>query len=126
MYRRGARNPKHVRAVDLEIDAMKAPPFPDFAFNGQTLHDLDTALRREWLVANGIGGYASASLAGANPRRYHGLLVAALNPPLGRAVLLSKLEESVEIISADRAVSPTYALSVNLYPGAVYPLGHRS
>jgi predicted glycogen debranching enzyme len=101
------------------------PPTPQFAFDGQTLQDLDEALRREWLVTNGIGGYASASLAGANTRRYHGLLVAALSPPLGRAVLLSKLEETVEIIAADGSVSPTFALSVNLYPGAVYPQGHR-
>ena len=105
---------------------MTPPPVPQFTFDAETLHDLDAALRREWLVANGIGGYASASLAGANTRRYHGLLVAALNPPLGRAVLLSKVEESVEIIAADGSVSPTLPLSVNLYPGAVYPQGHRS
>ena len=97
---------------------MTVLPLPDFAFDGQTMQDLDAALQREWIVTNGIGGYASASLAGANTRRYHGLLVAALNPPLGRAVLLSKLEETVEVIPADGSVSPTFALSVNLYPGA--------
>jgi len=100
-------------------------PLPDFAFDGEILQDLDSALRREWIVANGIGGYASSSLCGANTRRYHGLLVAALNPPLGRAVLLSKLEETVEIITPEGGVSPTFPLSVNLYPGAVYPQGHR-
>ncbi len=104
---------------------MTVPPMPDFSFDGRTLQDLDASLRREWIVANRVGGYASASLAGANTRRYHGLLVAALNPPLGRAVLLSKLEESVEIISADGSLSPTFPLSVNLYPGAVYPQGYR-
>ena len=104
---------------------MTVPPIPDFAFDGPTLQDLDASLRREWLVANGIGGYASSSVAGANTRRYHGLLVAALNPPLGRAVLLSKLEETVEVIAADGSLSPTFPLSVNLYPGAVYPQGHR-
>src|SRR5690349_8394474 len=104
---------------------MTVPPIPEFAFDAETLQDLDSALGREWLVANGVGGYASSSLAGANTRRYHGLLVAALNPPVGRAVLLSKLEETIEFIAADGSVSPTFALSVNLYPDAVYPQGHR-
>src|SRR5437879_1847698 len=104
---------------------MTAPPMPDFAIDGQTLQDLSASLSREWLVANGLGGYASSSVAGANTRRYHGLLVAALNPPVGRAVLLSKMEETVEVIAPDGSVSPTFPLSVNLYPGAVYPQGHR-
>ena len=55
--------------------------------------DLDGLTAREWLVSNGIGGYASSTLAGMNTRRYHGLLVAALNPPLGRTLLLAKLTE---------------------------------
>ena len=53
-----------------------------------------TAVSREWLVTNGIGGYASGTVAGLLTRRYHGLLVAALDPPLGRTVLLSKLDET--------------------------------
>ena len=52
---------------------------------------------REWLVTNGIGGYASGTVSGVATRRYHGLLVAALNPPLGRTVLLSKLDETVTV-----------------------------
>ncbi|MEB3295324.1 MAG: amylo-alpha-1,6-glucosidase [Synechococcales bacterium] len=55
--------------------------------------DLHSAERREWLVSNGIGGYASGTIAGLLTRRYHGLLVAALKPPLGRTVLLTKLDE---------------------------------
>jgi predicted glycogen debranching enzyme len=51
------------------------------------------AVRREWLVTNGIGGYASGTVAGLLTRRYHGLLIAALKPPLGRTLLLSKLDE---------------------------------
>ncbi len=50
---------------------------------------------REWLLTNGLGGYASSSLSGANTRRYHGLLVAALNPPAGRMVMVSKIEETI-------------------------------
>ena len=47
----------------------------------------------EWLETNGLGGFASSTVDGLNTRRYHGLLVAALQPPVGRSVLLSKLEE---------------------------------
>jgi predicted glycogen debranching enzyme len=79
--------------------------------------------RREWLVTNGLGGYASASLATANTRRYHGLLVAALNPPLGRTVLLSKLEETLEIVPK-RGEAQAFPLSANIYPDAVHPQGH--
>ena len=46
-------------------------------------------LRREWLVTNGLGGYASGTVAGVNTRRYHGLLVAALAPPVERTVLVA-------------------------------------
>lgn len=51
---------------------------------------------REWLVTNGIGGYASGTIAGMLTRRYHGLLIAALKPPVGRTLLLTKLDETVE------------------------------
>ena len=54
-----------------------------------------TAIRREWLVTNGLGGYAAGTVANLLTRRYHGLLVAALKPPLGRTLLLSKLDETV-------------------------------
>lgn len=50
---------------------------------------------REWIVTNGIGGYASGTIAGVLTRRYHGLLVAALDPPLGRTVLVAKIDDSV-------------------------------
>ncbi len=58
---------------------------------------------REWLVANGLGGYASATTAGAITRRYHGFLVAALPAPLGRMVVLNDLEVEVEL--ADGSVA---------------------
>lgn len=54
-------------------------------------------LEREWLITNGIGGFGGASLCGALTRRYHGLLIAALQPPLGRTVLLSKLDEQINL-----------------------------
>jgi len=52
-------------------------------------------MNREWLETNGIGGFASSTESGMNTRRYHGLLVAALHPPVGRMALLSKLEETL-------------------------------
>jgi glycogen debranching enzyme len=58
--------------------------------------NLAVAEAREWLCTNGIGGFASGTAAGLLTRRYHGLLVAALQPPLGRTVLVAKLDEAVE------------------------------
>jgi predicted glycogen debranching enzyme len=83
------------------------------------LRTYETCSRREWLATNGIGGYASSTLAGSNTRRYHGLLVPAFSPPLGRAVLLAKLEESV------RVQDSLYLLSANEYPSVVQPQGFR-
>ncbi|MFE4107398.1 amylo-alpha-1,6-glucosidase [Almyronema epifaneia] len=65
---------------------------------------LPAAERREWLVTNGIGGYAAGTVAGLLTRRYHGLLVAALKPPLGRTLLVTKADETI------------------LYDGRLYPL----
>src|SRR5690349_7076879 len=53
----------------------------------------DPLLTREWLVTNGLGGYASGTIAGVATRRYHGLLIAALPAPLGRRVMLNHLSE---------------------------------
>jgi predicted glycogen debranching enzyme len=88
-------------------------------FDRATCRDLLTAKRREWIETNGIGGYASSTIVGLNTRRYHGLLVAATRPPLGRMVLLSKVEETI-IIRGHR-----YDLSTNRYPGAIYPAGYE-
>lgn len=65
-------------------------------FGREICCDLDAAEKREWLVTNGIGGFASGTIAGVTTRRYHGLLFAALRPPLGRTLLLSQLHETVE------------------------------
>jgi predicted glycogen debranching enzyme len=81
--------------------------------------DLEAALRREWLETNGLGGFASSTIIGLNTRRYHGLLVAATKPPVGRFVLLSKLEETL-FIDGER-----FDLSANRYPGVVHPEGFR-
>jgi hypothetical protein len=59
-------------------------------FGRDVCGDLRVAERREWLVSNGIGGFASGTVGGLASRRYHGLLIAALKPPLGRTLLVSK------------------------------------
>jgi predicted glycogen debranching enzyme len=86
-------------------------------FERETWRDLEAALRREWLETNGLGGFASSTIVGLNTRRYHGLLVAATKPPVGRLVLLSKLEETL-LIDGRR-----FNLSVNHYPGVIHPQG---
>ena len=87
--------------------------------SGDILQNWDESSAREWLITNGIGGYGSSTLSGANTRRYHGLLVPAFSPPLGRAVLLSKAEEEV------RVEDQLYQLSANKYPSVVQPQGFR-
>ena len=58
---------------------------------------LEEGLKKEWIITNGIGGYASSTISSANTRRYHGLLVAPLTPPARRHLVLSKVDESIEI-----------------------------
>jgi predicted glycogen debranching enzyme len=79
--------------------------------------DFETVSRREWLETNGLGGWASSTISGAHSRRYHGMLVAALDPPVGRMVLLSRLEETIE------SDSGRHELGCNRYPGVVHPRG---
>ncbi|NET46573.1 amylo-alpha-1,6-glucosidase [Okeania sp. SIO2B3] len=64
------------------------------SFDQETCSNLNIAESREWLVTNGIGGYASGTVTNILTRRYHGLLIAALKPPLGRTLLLTKLDET--------------------------------
>ena len=61
-------------------------------------------LTREWLVTNGLGGYASGTISGVLTRRFHGMLVAALPSPLGRMMMLNDLDESVRF--SDGSVIP--------------------
>jgi predicted glycogen debranching enzyme len=88
-------------------------------FGTDICRDLKAARSREWLETNGLGGFASSTIIGLNTRRYHGLLVAATNPPVGRMVLLSKLEETI-VIGNER-----FELSANQYPGVIHPAGYN-
>jgi predicted glycogen debranching enzyme len=73
------------------------PPVPAISFGPEICTDLATAEQREWLVTNGLGGFASGTIAGSATRRYHGLLFAALNPPAARTQLVAGLDEIVRI-----------------------------
>ncbi|MCW3077972.1 MAG: glycogen debranching protein [Bacteroidetes bacterium] len=84
-----------------------------------TLPDHENTLTKEWIVTNGIGGYASSTVIGTNTRRYHGLLIAAFNPPTGRKVMVSKVEETILFNNEETA------LSTNQYPDTVYPEGYH-
>ena len=61
----------------------------------------DRGIEREWLLTNGIGGFSSSTITGGNSRRYHGLLVASLHPPVGRHLVLSQLHEKVIVPGAE-------------------------
>jgi predicted glycogen debranching enzyme len=88
------------------------------SFNKQICTDFEAATSREWLETNGIGGFASGTISGANTRRYHGLLTAATRPPLGRVTVLSKFEEVLEIGGRQ------FELSTNQFAGGVAPHGY--
>jgi predicted glycogen debranching enzyme len=82
------------------------------------LNEFEGAVRREWLVTNGLGGFACGTLAGSNTRRYHGLLVAALRPPLERTLMVAKLDAVVTYRGR------RYELATNEYAdGTIAPRG---
>ncbi len=90
--------------------------------DARTCGDFARSSKLEWLETNGAGGFAMGTVAGVNTRRYHGLLVAALQPPVDRHLLLARLEEAVQ---ADKDGNPRAELATNQYPGAVSPEGYR-
>ena len=91
----------------------------EIVFGEETTTHYNKAREKEWIVTNGLGGYASSTIIGANTRGYHGLLVACVPPALRRLLLLSKLEEEISL-NGER-----YPLSINKYPGTTYPDGNK-
>ncbi len=89
-------------------------------FDKATCRNLDSVMAMEWLSTNGLGGYCSATVAGVNTRKYHGYLVAAAHPPVGRFVLLSRVEDRVTVGAS------TYALSTNEFPDVIDPRGYEN
>ncbi len=90
-----------------------------FTINKEDINDFSKSSELEWIDANGLGGYSSSTVLGLNTRRYHGLLVAAHNPPVEREVVVSKLDEAIVI------KNKTYELSTNQFPGEVHPKGFQ-
>jgi predicted glycogen debranching enzyme len=91
---------------------------PAINITREALARFDESIRKEWLVTNGVGGYAASTVLGVNTRKYHGLLVAALHPPGDRTVCLSKLDEEV---SVDNNI---YPLGANEFHGKIFPQGY--
>jgi len=85
----------------------------------RVLGDYHEGASKEWIATNGLGGYSSSTVILANTRKYHGLLVAPVDPPWDRRLFLSKLEEEVTL------GGKKVALSVNKYRGALHPTGHE-
>jgi predicted glycogen debranching enzyme len=77
------------------------------------ISQFDQAASREWIETNGLGGWSSSSVSGANTRNYHGIFVSAIHPPVERMVMLNKLEEIII------AGNQKYELSCNQFPGKV-------
>lgn len=89
------------------------------AFHSELLKNYQRATQREWIVTNGLGGYASSTVCGANTRRYHGLLMASTEPPLGRVNILSKIDETIHI------QGKSYDLACNKFPETIHPNGNQ-
>jgi len=92
---------------------------PAIVFTQETLSRFGEVMRKEWLITNGLGGYASSTVLGINTRKYHGLLVAALHPPGDRTVCVSKLDEDVSV------GNDVYQLGANEFQDVIYPQGYK-
>jgi predicted glycogen debranching enzyme len=94
-------------------------PAPTISFGHQLCADLEFAEQREWLVTNGCGSYASGTVAGLLTRGYHGLMVAATTPPVGRMLMLAKWDEEISYLGQ------TFNLCTNRWRGGgLSPIGH--
>jgi len=91
---------------------------PSISLGVECLSRFENAIQKEWVIANGLGGYASSTVLGINTRKYHGLLVAALNPPGDRRVCLAKLDEEINI------ENNIYPLGANEFQNGIFPQGH--
>lgn len=89
-------------------------------FGRETCGELGQAERREWWLSNGLGGYAAGTVAGTLTRRYHGLLVAPLESPLGRSLVFAKADATLELDGQ------SYPLFSNRWPDdLIDPIGYH-
>ncbi len=87
--------------------------------DAEECRNLTRAAKKEWLLANGIGSFAATTVVGLNTRREHGLLVAPVGGGIGRAMVLSKMKETVHVPGASRSIDTSF------YPGVVHPRGYE-
>ena len=92
---------------------------PSVGLRPRCLASLDAALGFEWLLTNGLGGYASSTSLDVNTRKYHGILVASLNPPGDRTLFIAKLDEELELEGVD------YKLGANEFESYFKPEGYK-
>lgn len=85
-------------------------------FGREICGELEIAESREWLVTNGLGGYASGTVAGTATRRYHGLLIAALQPPVKRTLLVNSLDETVRYLGTSSSLASNRWMSGSISP----------
>ncbi|MGA2443264.1 MAG: amylo-alpha-1,6-glucosidase, partial [Tepidisphaeraceae bacterium] len=88
----------------------------------ETGGELEPHLHEEWLLTNGIGGFASGTVVGCNTRRYHGLLCAALTPPVGRMMMLNRLGEIIRLPGPEEL---PLEFSINQFGQTFHPRGDR-
>ena len=91
---------------------------PSITLNRESLSQFEYAIKQEWIITNGLGGYASSTVLGINTRKYHGLLVAAYHPPGDRRICLAKLDEEISIRK------DIYPLGANELQDGIFPKGH--
>jgi predicted glycogen debranching enzyme len=92
---------------------------PAITFQRDFLSQFENIIDKEWLITNGLGSYASSTVSGINTRKYHGLLVAALNPPGDRTICLAKLDEDLLV------GNNTYRLGSNEFHDLFFPDGYK-
>ena len=119
--RKPQRSPRSVRKAPSAKKPRSRKPTSTISFGSAVSTDLAFAEQREWLVANGLGGFAAGTVAGSATRRYHGLLFAALDPPLGRTLLVGGIDELV------RTGESAYPLATHRWlSGAIAPEGYKT
>lgn len=115
------KNAKKIRAPRKKASVEPTAFIPEDArikFGREVCGNLETADGREWLVTNGIGGFASGTISGNSTRRYHGLLIAALQPPVGRMQLVAGVDEIIRYAGMDYSLATHQWMS-----GAIEPKG---
>src|SRR3954469_19284070 len=101
---------------------MTAPPAPDTLYTLETAGRLEPHVSQEWLLTNGLGGFSGGTVVGCNTRRYHGLLVAATLPPVGRILALNRMGEQLVL---DGNAEKPHDFSINRFRDAYFPRGDQ-